>query len=302
MELAAGAIDIPEASFANFKSNIRRRADIAAELGARYMHVIFPDKHSVLRHEYPLDRVVAISELYKERSKDASQDVLYASDVLEGKGAVFKRTDTHLTDLGTLLVTFELVRRLGFDIPKSASKLLQKESFAKRLHVGDLGSRFDPQIGSEEIFFAREQRLRWFHNDLIGANNGIVDIRFSPDAFFEKRLMFFGNSFGRDCVRFLSFFFRQTVFLRTPFCHEDLARVYQPDIIITENVERYMDQVKLDSSRELFLMMPYLSGVTYNPSVEFARAFSAEFSYGLDNYHAHLASLERDFPKLEMVD
>ena len=49
-------------------------------------------------------------------------------------------------------------------------------------------------------------------------------------------------------------------------------------------------------------MMPYLSGVTYNPSVEFARAFSAEFSYGLDNYHAYLASLERDFPKLEMVD
>ena len=301
MDLATGALSIPEMSFTNFRTNVSRRAALATELGARYMHVIFPDKQSVLPREYPLERFVSIGDLYREKSNDVSQNVFFASDALAKRDGVFKKVDTHLTDLGTLLITFELIRRLGYEVPEAASELLLPESFAEGSETGDLGGKLAPPISAKERHFSRKQRLGWLHNEIMGGNNGIVDIRYSPDAFFSDRLLFFGDSFGRDCVRFLSFFFRQTAFLRTPFCHDEMARIYQPDIMVTENVERYLDNVALDSSRDLFVMMPYLSELEYHPGAQFARAFSAEFSYGLDKYYEYIAAMERDFPRLASV-
>ena len=139
MDLATGALSIPETSFANFRTNVSRRAALAAELGARYMHVVFPDKQSVLRHEYPLENFVSIGDLYRGKSNDVSQSVLFASDALGKRDGVFKKVDTHLTDLGTLLVTFELIHRLGYEIPEAASELLLPRVIRGR--VGNRRSR-----------------------------------------------------------------------------------------------------------------------------------------------------------------
>jgi len=295
MDLATGSLTVPDVSIENFKSNITHRAEIASRYNAKYMHIIFADKQSVLKEEYPLDEILQISELYRAKSAELSELVFYTADALNVKDLVFKRTDTHLTDFGTLLVTIDLLKRLGFEVPSDVVRSMFDNAFQEVTYSGDLGGRFDPPLSSKELVFTKPQRVAWWHNDLQGGNNGIVDIRYAPDALFNKRVMFFGDSFGRDCVRFLSLFFTQTVFLRTPFCHEELVHLYKPDILITENVERYLDNVQLDESRDLFLMMPYLSQLDYKPSLDFARAFSAEFSFGLEKYKAYIEAMTQQF-------
>jgi SAM-dependent methyltransferase len=164
----------------------------------------------------------------------------------------------------------------------------------QRQHCGDLGSKLDPPVDSLETFALTNWKKFYFRNDIPGGNNGGVDIYFSPQALFAKRLLWFGDSFGRETVRFLSYFFSEILFLRTPFYHNDIVEQMCPDLIISSNVERYLASVVPDENRPLFFMYPFLTGRRYEPSSDFAEAFSAILSYPRPNYKTFVRKLFAD--------
>ena len=77
----------------------------------------------------------------------------------------------------------------------------------------------------------------------------------------------------------LQFWYAEVIFFRTGYFHEELAEQYRPDILITENVERYMGFCLSDKDRPQFLLYPYLNEKKYEPSKVFTEALSAVLSY-----------------------
>jgi len=106
-----------------------------------------------------------------------------------------------------------------------------------------------------------------------------------------KNILIFGDSFGREYTRFLGWYFRQSVFLRTPFFHEELIEQIKPDYVLTQNVERYLDFCQPDEVRPSFFMYPHLAGNPYRPAPEFAEAFSAVLSGGRAPYRSFLEKI-----------
>jgi hypothetical protein len=63
------------------------------------------------------------------------------------------------------------------------------------------------------------------------------------------------------------------------------------DIVITENVERYLDTCLNDEDRPNFMLFPYLGEETYVPDKEFAEALSAVLSYPRAPYINYVTGL-----------
>ena len=126
---------------------------------------------------------------------------------------------------------------------------------------------------------------------MAGGNNGLTDLRFSFQPLYAKRLLFFGDSFGREACKLLSFFFKEVVFARTPFFHDEIFHAMQPDYVVCENVERYLDSCSLDEQRPWYTLIPMLDARGYAPPKTFARAFSAVLSYPHAPYTDFLATL-----------
>ena len=275
LEMATGAREIPPESYAAFRGNIEGRRLHAEAAGVPYVHVIFPDKQSVLRDDYVTTDPVCLGEAHLRRSPETAPHVFYPLEMLRQTGrASFLRTDTHLSDHGTIVAVCGLVERItGVEQSLTRDRMLGSLHI-RREHVGDLGAKLEPNDSSIETYAETPWPTRWLHNNLTGGNNGIVDLYFSPEAQHPGRLLWFGDSFGREAARFLSFFFREVILLRTPFFHPDVFDSIRPSLLVTENVERYLARCLPDSARPSFFMFPHLAGLRYEPSREFARAFS----------------------------
>ena len=305
LEIATGVRLPPPESFAAFRKNIESRYQHAAAAGVPFLHVIFPDKQSVLRDDYVTANPICLGEQHLSQSPSIAGHVYYPLDLLRSEGKTsFLRTDTHLSDRGTIVTVCGLVERiLGVDTSDARTRMLDSLQIQREL-VGDLGGKLEPAESSIETYTGTTWYKHWLHNNLTGGNNGIVDLYFSPRALYPGRLLWFGDSFGREAARFLSFFFEEVVLLRTPFFHADIFDCIRPTLLVTENVERYLANCLPDEDRPSFFMYPHIAGITYEPSQDFARAFSAILSASRSPYTAFKAgmyfktSAAIEYPKL----
>jgi hypothetical protein len=279
LEFAVGKIEPPASSYRAFEKNIRSRIDITAARGIPYLHVISPEKHSVLVEAIPFPISVRLGERYVANAPSAANSILYPFELFrQHRDHCFLRTDTHPSDYGIIILTAEIIKRLvGLDCSEEASRMLSSLSVEQTIE-GDLGSKVQPPIKVTEKYLSSYWKAFFFSNKL-PTNNGVCDIWISPGAVTDKRLLIFGDSVGRAIARVGSRFFREIVFLRTPFFHDDLIDQLRPDLMISENVERYLSLVQSDEDRPSFHMYPYLSGGAHVPGKEFAQAFSALLSF-----------------------
>jgi hypothetical protein len=218
-------------------------------------------------------------------SPEVSGLVFYPLELLRSEDTkMFLHTDTHMTDQGNIIATSKLVEILTGDDQSSHRDRLLANLLVEAEFSGDLGSRFTPAVGHIE----KNMRIFWpyrvFTNGLTGGNNGTVDIMFSPEAVYRKRVLLCGDSFLRSSIRFLSYFFSEILFLRTPYFYDDIFHAMQPDLVVTSNVERYLYSCLADTDRVSFHMIPYMSSLNYAPGREFAAAYSAITAYPRSPY------------------
>ena len=243
-------------SIVTFIDNINDRAAAAAAVGARYLHVICPDKQSVLPELLGVPEVTCLGDYYEARCGEVWSRVLYPKATLrENSAGIFQHTDTHMTHLGTLTTVREILRRLfgpRFDA-WAADKRASLRPGAPA--AGDLGRKLSPPVVEDRMVMDVDPRIRFFNNQMNTGNNGAVQLSVFAQAAIPERLLFVGDSFGRDLTWMLSEIFRETVFLRSPYMHNEFLAAMRPNVVITENVERYLGAVQSDVDRPEFLMM-----------------------------------------------
>ena len=285
-DLLLGLHKVSDQSFSNFGNNIAQRASICERAGVKFLHVIYPDKQSVMVDEFPVENPFCLTDIYLDKLPEVRKWVFYLRAALRNASLPpFMRTDTHLTEAGNIIAAGAIVEQLiGRDQSEHVNRLLASPDWHEIDYAGDLGGRFQPRLSEKRRLMRKTWPHRWFHNDLQGGNNGIVDILFSPGAVHDQRILIYGDSFSRDLSSVLSYFFREVVFLRTQYFHQDMFHQIQPDLLITSNVERYLSFCESDDRRASFFMFPHLGGNPYAPSKEFAEAFSAVLAYGRSPY------------------
>ena len=274
-EIVNGLRAIDEGSLGRFRANVAGRVEWAERRGIPYVHLVFPDKQSIIPELWPFERCLRTGELYLDRWADLRLPVLYPDALLRDVGeAALSRVDTHVTPIGSIHVAAELAARLtGEHDPSLKARLLDATATTRR-HAGDLGSKLDLPVSALEPVFAATPPGRFLTNGIEGGNNGLVDLRFNPEALYRKRLVMFGDSFGRDLCVYLQFWFSEVFFFRTGFFHADLAERCRPDILVTENVERYLDDCRDDVGAPGFETYMSRKEVTLTPSEAFRTAFA----------------------------
>ena len=280
LDVAVRNKDVKDDSFNHCAANLSRRATLARASGTKFLHVIYPDKQSVLSDFYVTPDPLRLGHDFIQKHSSLSEMILYPLETLRREAErSYMRCDTHLSDFGSIAVVAEIVEALTGDDQTETRKLLNAKLSVSRDHMGDLGSKLKPQRSHVELFLPVFWPTRWFHNDMTGGNNGLTDLRFSFEPIYDKRLLFFGDSFGREACKLLSFFFKEIVFARTPYFHDEIFHAIQPDYVVSENVERYLDSCSLDRHRPWYTLFPMLGPNEYAPPKTFTRAFSAVLCY-----------------------
>ena len=275
LKYITGESEPTEQSLENFKFNISRRAYISKIAKCKFLHVIFPDKQSVIDDEFPIPIKSRLGDRYLEHIRqDGLQGlVVYPADFLKqtlGYRA-YEKLDTHLSDLGSLVVLARILDLIGYPAPV-ALKEIQACINLNKVVTGDLGNKFSPPLKQNTAKLNPD----WNHCKFSSngsSNNGQIDIYFSPDSSTDKRVLIFGDSFFRLMLPHLSKIFRQVVFLRTPYYHAEMVELIRPDIVLTGNAERYLADVASDNNAPAFQTYSYTHNMASRPSSLFLNAF-----------------------------
>jgi hypothetical protein len=291
------------ASLLNFRNNIASRAHIAKLCQCKYLHVIFPDKQSVLTDEFPIKKTVRLGDIYTRLIHGSPLEnlVSFPAPYLKAnlKKNPYQKLDTHLSDCGALLVLRDILRKLDEPATDALDELETLITQSKISH-GDLGGKLTPKLVQESINLKTNWNYRHFSSN--GSfNNGQIDIYFSPDAPIKKKILIFGDSFYRLMLTHFSKVFSEIVFLRTPYLHVEMVQLVKPDIILTGNSERYLADVSPDSNAPAFQMYSYTHNSATKPSATFISAFRAVTSPTATNSKKYFDQIFNEYPQPKMI-
>lgn len=275
LEYAKGELVPPPDSFENFSENLSKRKFFCESKGVPYLHVIFPDKQSVLEEEFPVKPVVKLGNVYREKSiSEAKSCIVYpVAELKEMQGESFYPLDTHLTDAGSLVVLEVLLKRLGISAGEAVARI-RRQINRPVFWSGDLGNKLSGSPKQKGLLLEPDWRLQIF-NSPGKSNDGSIDILISPDAQLDKTLLLFGDSFFRMMLKQFSAIFRRVICLRTRYFHPEMMLLMKPDYVLTGNAERYLSFVSNDKDANAFFLYGKEGMAGFNEDVEFLRAFRA---------------------------
>ena len=279
-------------SVISFGENIAGRAAASAAIGASYRHIIFPDKQSVLPVIFGVPEAKCLGAHYAERCADVWQNVIYPRDLLRSHpDDCYLHTDTHMTHKGTLKVVRAVVEELLGAECDSVLREMDAAIDQYRTYIGDLGRKLAAPREETQWLLRVNPSIKRYSNNLSTGNTGAMSIFLLPNAPRHERLVVFGDSFGYDMSLFMAHIFREVTFVRTSYFHFDVIDMIRPDIVLSENVERYLRYVTPDSERPHFALMNTMVHEEDPTRREFARALSAICSFDRRPYRRLLDNL-----------
>ncbi len=282
-------------SIQRFQGNMIDRAGYCSRNGIDFLHLIFPNKQSSLADLYPVD-IISVSEIFTSALSTRDNILDFGPALARHGEGVWLKTDTHLNHLGQALMSVLLAQTIEQGDFSDHFRALVKSPSSQILR-GDLSL----MLGDDGVDVTEEQVLyhaHWishhFSNSLPGGNNGITDIYINNNAICDKRVLFFGDSFGRGCARLLSYFFSHVLFCRTPFMHSEIADMYKPQVLLTQSVERYLPSTASDANRPVFLLYPMIGKhwKAHDGSQAFYAALNAELCYPRHPYSVFMNNLQ----------
>jgi hypothetical protein len=258
-------------SVETFWHNHARRQAFCEARGIAFSTWVFPDKLSIFAND-PAFCDVKISSVYRRHYLGHAPEqscVHYLGDVIDGSED-FPKTDTHLSAAGMCKAVLAMAQSL--DLPGQAAFAARVAETCVEVadHCGDLGVKLTP-ARTEQIRLARPPvPFQRGMNRIAAGNDGMMDLLHTPTSSTDKTLLVFGDSFFRQNLVYLTFFFRNIVFLRSRYFHDECVAAVAPDVIFTGLAERYLSAVSADAARPHFLSYPYVSGRAVDPSPLFA--------------------------------
>lgn len=260
MDFVTGKVDVAESSIVNFQSNLVARAEHAASCGARHIHLIAPDKHTVLRDSFPIENPVILGEIYRQRTKAS---FLFPIETLRAVPEAYGHADTHWTWSGRLAVVERVVLDFGLDPEMVREQVAILKGLIRTRPdqvAGDLGKRFTPPITQSAETLASNWKVHKFENHVTSGNDGRINLLISEHPNAQGRLVIFGDSFIAQALSLFTAFFKDVLFCRTQYYHREIMVGARPNYVLTENVERYLSNVRPDEEAPPLLLMAQLRG------------------------------------------
>lgn len=112
------------------------------------------------------------------------------------------------------------------------------------------------------------------------SNSGQIKYYYNKDAYFNKRLLTFGDSFIGGGLDIWSIFFDEIIHFRSPYVIEDIVKSLNPDYVITGNAERYLVNVPDYYSKPWFMNYLLPGSITKEIPKRIAKILSGLFSKG----------------------
>lgn len=274
-----GVLSPSPESVDNFVYNLVSRDKFCEDHKIKYLHVVFPSKPVLGRDKLP-EKYRQISSVFERYYKERGliRNIIYpVSDILSCSNPLLK-TDTHYSRLGYLEVFKKIIEELGFDLNLHVSQF----DLYRKPYAGDLSKMLSLERKEyADFIFMKEkkEKINFFSNSLaIPGNLNDIAIFHNKKPLFNQRVLVFGDSFFKGMLFLFSYFFKDVVYIRSPFLHEEIALMMSPDIILTGNAERYLSSVKSDKNADCHMMRLY-GDTSYSPSEAFIMAYRAELSY-----------------------
>jgi hypothetical protein len=256
------------------KENLSRRHMLCAEAGIRYVHMLCPDKHSVMPESFPYPIAVEVGREFQAACEGLFEYPIEALRAIKPNRG-FMRTDTHWDAHGMIEFVRQTLLGLGFDpsVFVNSTNLIEALKTHQDGFCGDLGQKVTPRETESRLFLNRPSQTIFLSNNVLG-NNGALYITINMAAPFE-RLLIFGDSFIISCLGLFSLFFKEIFLVRSPFFHLELLGLFQPTHVITSNVERYLPRMPTDREAPLALLMALLVKKELSPDEGFYEAANA---------------------------
>lgn len=258
-------------SFENLDSNIKFRTKVSEDIGAKYIHVVCPDKQTAYAKKYPIKGANALGDLYK---KNCKATFLYPVNEL-GCDETYYKTDSHWNPVGALIATKHVLNNFNINYNNENQRLALSK---KREQSGDLGSKLSPLV-KECVEYYEENLFKITLNNGCTGNDGLINICINPEAQEDLRLLIFGDSFMMHCLTYFSDIFKYVIFVRSRYFHPELAYSFRPTHIISSNVERYLSYVDDDQNASNIFLIPFTNELKLKASNDFYTVFSALTSF-----------------------
>ena len=286
LKYAEGA-KLPALNLSNLAANIAYRKEISAKHGARFAHIIAPEKYMVFRDSFPIEAPGSMAQQFFEAGHTGA---IYPVQLLSdpGIGRTYAKTDTHWTPAALAAIS-RLIASVAEIGAATANEVDQRIRAAIKttdeIFYGDLGRKLTPQVGEARPVLSVSADVERFENGVAHdfaspVNDGRLILIESRSAATEKTLLIFGDSYLFHALDYLPFYFKRIVFLRTRFLHEEIVSMVRPAVVISQMAERYLTRVDLDTRAPPFFFVPHLLGRTPQMTAQAAKAFALAFSSG----------------------
>ena len=276
VDLFTGRYEPAPGSAENFTHNQRIRHSYCAAKGIPCKSIVFPEKIIALSKHLPFETFSVFERYYAHASRELNTPApLYPLTELS---TGYPRTDTHLNLQGITTVVRLL---LGDMAPKALTtyqQVIEERKVLKHDFCGDLGRKLATKP-SETVEQCRPaQSVQMTNNGMASGNDGLLILAENKNAQTDKTLLIYGDSYFRQLLPHLAFFFRSIVFARTRFFHQHLADEIRPDCIFFGMAERYLSRCEPDDNAPNFFAYPLIKARAIDPQPEFSATFKRIFN------------------------
>lgn len=274
-----------DGSVNNFVTNIEARKIYCSEREIEYLHVVFPSKPVVKKKFLPLPYKNSVSSLFVNKylsgfNNSLPNYVLYPLEELLSKDNesiednVYRVRDTHMTDYGYFVVVESILNKLNLSYDFHAHMKYVNQNMISDLSLmcGD-----SKKYTERNIQYVGGPVSLSCNRKFLKGNTGNISFYHNLNIKNGRNLLIFGDSFLRESLKFFIPLFENILYIRSSGFQKDIIDLFDPDVIITGNAERYLSHVEsdIDSSSILFY---FDDKEWYKPDLVFKSAFKAQLS------------------------
>lgn len=162
---------------------------------------------------------------------------------------------------------------------------------------GDLGSKLNPPREETKTLLKLPQRIKLLGNKIIKGNDGICDIYINRGRIVSSpRALVFGDSFARGLVPLMTRIFGMVIFCRSRYVHDEILLGFKPQLVISQNVERYLSKVSHDDERPPFLLYPSLRADPVVVPSLFSKLMATCMAVDRPPFHRFVEQIQQGIP------
>jgi len=245
-------LPVTDADLAAIQQNLDNIYEYCESRGVTFLFVVAPNKNTIYPEYMPaeipvlgkqslLDRLV---EAQRASGKAPILDLRPALLAAKRERQVFFSNDTHWNYYGAWIGYQEIMRSLQKDFPALQPHPLDDyQEVSRGEYQGDMGYLTGHISLDEKSYQLKPEFLRTrYHWEATGFGADLVSVHYQPSADLPKMVMY-RDSFGIALIPYLSNHFRQATYLTTYRVDTNFLDVVDPDIIIFEITERFLNKL-----------------------------------------------------------